>query len=303
MVTAGGDMRRVLTVGLAGLAMCVAAVSAAGGAGAAAAVSSGTAIPGGGQNIRAPGHPGIAKRNTGSDTQSLNWAGYAQQAAGRGTFTGVTATFVVTTVDTAVPGQQYSADWVGIGGFASNKLVQAGIEEDNIDGTAFYQAWTEILPHAEVPLSLAIAPGNKITVTVRQTANKKNKNKRWSMTVTDDTTGLSGGRTVRYTSFEDSAEVIHERPCIGSPCSSNLATLATTSNETYEPAYYTSSAPNVAAVYHPLLASLGSVATLYDIAMLGNDGSTVIAIPSDANTAADGFTVADGSTVPAAPSP
>jgi hypothetical protein len=55
-------------------------------------------------------------------------------------------------------------------------------------------------------------------------------------------------------------------------------------------------------VYQPLLSPpLG--ATLYDIDMLGNNGITVVATPSAADTDHIGFAVADGSNAPAAPSP
>jgi hypothetical protein len=289
-------MRRVTGLGIAGAVLCLAPVTALVGS----APGEAAATPaGGGQDLVAPTRPSIAHRNTGMESSSYNWAGYVQVAS-PGTYTGITSTFVVTTVDTGVPGAQYSADWIGIGGFSDAKLVQAGIEEDNVNGTAFYQAWTEILPHPEVPLSLSVAPGDVVTVTIREIANRRGGNKRWAMTVADLTTGQSAGRTVHYKSFGDSAEAIHERPCLANPCSSHLADLATTSDEIFDPAYTTSSAPTTGAVYHPLLTDTAGE-SLYDIVMIGNDGSTVISTPSNANGAGDGFVVADGSTVPAAP--
>ncbi len=292
-------MKRVLTMAAAAVSVAAVALSGAG-----AVAASGGAAAAGGAGLGAPNMVvptrWVAHRATGTETSSANWAGYAQTAPA-GTFTGVEATFVVTTVNTHVAGEQFSADWVGISGFNYSKrsnLVQAGVEEDNLGGTAYYGAWTEILPHAEVPLSgLVIHAGDRITVTVRETANVKDKQKRWAMTVADDTTRASGSRVVKYTSHEDSAEAIHERPVVGS-----LSTLATTTNETFDPAYYTTSAPNVAAVYHPLLTPVAG-GTLYDIDMLANNGTTVIATPSNADSSHIGFTVADGSTTPAAPSP
>ena len=297
-------------MGMAGATLCLGALAtssvAVAGTGAVAGTAALSAASAGGQDIPAPDHPLKARRNTGTPSSSDNWAGYGQQEPypGPHTFTGVTATMVVTTVDTAVssPRSQYSADWVGIGGFlGSAKLVQAGIEEDNIDGQAFYGAWTEVLPHPEVPLaSLAIHPGDVIDVTVRLTAQGKHaRSKKWDMTVTDETTGQSAGRDVRYNSAEDSVEAIHERPCLGNPCGQNLATLSTTSNEQFLPAEYTTSAPNVSPVYEPLL-SPAPGATLYNISML-NDNGSVVATPSNANAADDGFVVADGSNTPNAP--
>ncbi len=252
-----------------------------------------------GQDLVAPTRPGGNRRNTGTSSSSYNWSGYAQSAPAN-TFTAVTAEFTVTTVNTSVAGDQFSSDWVGIGGLNDAKLVQAGIEEDNFQGRAVYQAWTEILPQTENPLSLPISPGDKVIVTVRETANKHNRDKRWSMTVADVTRGGSATRTVRYKATGTSVEAIHERPCIGSPCSTHLATLAKTSNESFDPAFFSSSAPSVAPAYRPLLAP-ASRATLYDIVMVASNG-TALATPSNANSVNDAFTVGDGGAVPAPPS-
>lgn len=80
---------------------------------------------------------------------STNWAGYAQSAPGN-TFTAVEDTWIVPTV-TPTHKAEYSSDWVGVGGFGDSTLVQAGTEQDSIHHTAFYQAWTEILPASESP--------------------------------------------------------------------------------------------------------------------------------------------------------
>ncbi|HLM95461.1 MAG TPA: G1 family glutamic endopeptidase [Acidimicrobiales bacterium] len=296
-------MRRMLSP-LVGAASCLATLSVAGVSAPQAATAVVRSATAGGPDLVAPTHPRAARRNSGVVASSYNWSGYVQ-ATGRGSrvYTGVTTTFVVTTVNTSVPGDQYSADWVGIGGFDTNKLVQAGVEEDNVGGRALYQAWTEILPQSESPLSLAVSPGDTIHVTVRETANARNRHKQWVMTVADATTGRSAGLTVKYNISGSSAEAIHERPCIGSPCSDHLATLATTSAATFDPAYFTTSAPNAAAVYQPLLRPTTG-ATLYDIAMFPSNATATtpaIATPSNANGHADGFTVADGSAVPGPP--
>jgi len=291
---------RFLSCALGAATLCIATVSMGGGATPVANAALRGPLPQGGQDLVAPTRPGIDRRNTGVGGASYNWSGYAQSAR-KNTFTAVTTDIVVTTVNTSVSGTQYSSDWVGIGGFSDPKLVQAGIEEDNLNGRAFYQAWTEILPQNEDPLSLAISPGDKIAVTVKETANKHEKDKRWSMTVVDLTTGHSAGRTVRYKSTGSSVEAIHERPCIGFPCSTHLATLSTTTNESFDPAYFSTSLPGLAAAYRPLLKA-ASGATLYDIVMVANNGTTPLATPSNADSLSDGFTVGDGSAIPAPPS-
>jgi len=237
----------------------------------------------------APGPSGSANRavpvtGSGKGTQSYNWAGYAQTGPA-GSFTSVTGTFQVTTVNTGLSGDQYSSDWVGIDGFSNKMLVQAGVEEDNLNGSALYRAWTEILPAAEVPLSMTVSPGDVVKVTVGEVAKNK-----WAMTVRDVTRGTSGSRTVSYTTPGQSVEAIHERPTIGG----SLATLAQTTDEVFDPVVFThgSSAPLLTPI------AKGKV---YDIAMLANNGTTVIARASNADSDHDGFSVADGSAVPPPP--
>lgn len=248
----------------------------------------------------APRRPGSANN---PNFRAFNWSGYAQEGAPTGTYTGVTAKFKVPTVNTGHSGNQYSSDWVGIGGFNEPTLVQAGIEADNFNGTAFYQAWTEIIPAAENPLSLTIHPGDKVTVTVLEKAANT-----WKMTVKDTTLGTQASRTVVYNSSNGgpssgaSVEAITERPCIQAPCNvvTDLANLAQTNNEIYDPAKLTTSAPGSTPVYHPLLTTVAG-ASLADIEMTANNGTTVIATPSNPDVDHDGFAVQDGSSIPPPP--
>jgi len=237
---------------------------------------------------------------------STNWSGYAQ-TSGPHTFTEVTDTFVVPTVSAVSAGRQFAADWVGIGGFSDPTLVQAGfqtvVKKKGKKTTVTYGAWTEILPQAEDPLSLTVAAGDVVTVNVQETAKNM-----WTMTVDDTTTGLSGARTVAYRSKGMSVEAIHERPCIKAPCSDagDLAELAKTSDVTFDPGSFSEAPPGAAPQNEPLLTTTVPAAgppetTLWDVVMTNDDGNTVIATPSDPNTAADGFTVADGASPPLPP--
>ncbi len=285
--------------GLAASALCASSLFATGATAApGVAPSLAGAVGFGGRDMHAPTPAGGVQPNTGTLNKSYNWSGYAQNnGATTGPFTGVKATYVVPTVDEPASGTQYSADWVGIGGWNDATLVQDGIEADNANGTPFYQAWTEILPADEDPLTLTIHPGDTVKVSVRETATNT-----WKMKVKDVTTGQKASRAVSYHSSGASMEVITERPCIADGCTStsDLASLTQTSNETYLPAVYTTSAPGPSAVYEPALAP-ASGQTLYDIDMINDAGTTVIATPSNANAENDGFTVQDGSTVPPPP--
>jgi hypothetical protein len=230
-----------------------------------------------------------------SQLDSFNWSGFAQGAA-NGTYKSVVDTWKVPTVNTAVSGSQFSSDWVGIGGLNDGTLVQAGTEADNQNGHAFYQAWTEVLPAAEDPLTLAVHPGDKIKTTVSFAAKK------WTMTVDDVTTGKSQSRTASKAavgSSEASVEAIHERPCIADGCTSvnDLANLTQTTNVTFNPGKFgTTATPST-----PLMTP-ASGATVDQIFMINNAQTAVIASPSNPSSNHKGFTVADGSTQPPPPS-
>jgi hypothetical protein len=263
-----------------------------------AGTASGAVGSAGGRALLAP-VPGsmAAARAVHGVTQvaTYNWSGWAQGAA-NGTYKSVVDTWKVPTVNTSLSGQQFSADWVGIGGLNDATLVQAGTEEDNINGTAQYTAWTEVLPAAEDPLSLVIHPGDQITTTVKLVTGK------WKMTVKDVTTGLSAGRTATQTksvSKEASVEAIHERPCIADGCTtvSDLANLTQTSNVTFDPGTYGTTAKPTKPLMTPALG-----ATVDQIFMVNNAGTTIIASPSSPDSDNDGYTLADGATSPPPPS-
>jgi hypothetical protein len=250
-------------------------------------------VPQVGRMLRAPaapaapgvaGVPGIPKLG------STNWSGYVQSAKTHGTFTAAEDFWTVPKVTTKA-GSQYSADWVGIGGFNDSSLVQDGTEADNVNGTAFYRAWTEILPAPEVVISgLTIHPGDKMEGLVEEI-----KAGTWAMTVKDLTTGSSGGRTVSYSSSGLSVEAIHERPKVNGI----FAALATTTNVTFDPGSFSTAAPGSPS-FKPLLKP-ATGATLKELFMVNNAGTKIIAAPSAADSDGDGFAVADGSTSPPPP--
>jgi hypothetical protein len=269
------------------------------GTGGAAAVTLGTRIPTG-----LPPHL-RAIRGVSNDA-STNWSGYAQVATAPGTFTGVSDTFVVPTVATDIPGRQFVADWVGIGGYDESTLVQTGIQAEVLTRkghrVVVYDAWTEHLPQAEKTIKyLPIYAGNTVTATVQETAPNK-----WSMEVVDVTTGDSGGLTnVSYDSSGESAEAINERPCLRAPCASrDLAHLAQTPDITFAPGFFSVTPVGQTPVEQPLLAPANdpnTVISLVDIVMTNNTDSADIATPSGPDTADDGFDVADGANPPAPP--
>jgi len=232
-----------------------------------------------------------------------NWSGYFQTTGTPGTYTAIRDYWTVPTVNTTPSGDQYSSDWVGIGGAngangaTDATLVQDGTAANNVGGTAQYYAWAEILPAGPVIIpGLAVHPGDKIEGLVEEASPGT-----WQMTVYDLTTGQHGGRTVSYNSSGLSAEAIHERPCtvVNCPSVSDLATLASTTNVTFEPGYYSTAAPGTQA-WQPLLTAAPGAA-LHQVFMVNNSDTVVIASPSAGDPYHDGFTVADGASSPSAP--
>jgi hypothetical protein len=285
--------RARLLVGIGATVLCGASVLVTGGSGAFDAQPAGATSARSGVFVPAPLPTAARSQAIGAVTQlgSENWSGYAQHAV-KGTYTDVVDTWVVPTVTASATGKQYSADWVGIGGFSEGTLVQAGTEADSVKGTPVYDAWTEILPAPEVVITgLAIHPGDRITTTVQEISAG-----RWDMTVADLTTGTSGGRTVNYASSGASAEAIHERPEVNG----TLATLTKTNKVTFVPGEFSSTAAGSIPVLTPLLKP-AKKAAVDQIFMVNNADTKDIASPSVPSTAKDGFAVQDGATSPAPP--
>ena len=157
----------------------------------------------------------VAVHGTADD--SLNWAGYAV-TPGSG-ITAVTGTFTVPAAGELPPG--FSASWAGIGGFNTTDLIQAGVSEnDAIGGTLLgggqYNAWYEILPAAETPISgcsgnvpsCAVSPGDKVTVHIFNTSGNN-----WTIDLTD-ANKWSFSKSLTYASTGSSAEWIQEAPTL-----------------------------------------------------------------------------------------
>jgi len=301
-----GARRRLLTASALSLVALVAVTPVAAASATPRATSTGIFIP-----APAPANSGyspLAKTTNTAMLYSYNWAGYAQSAKKRHTFTSVEDTWTVPAVSTAPPGDQHSADWVGVGGFnrGDRHLIQAGTEQDNIGGTAEYSAWTEILPAASVPLAMAISPGNSITALVEETSRGV-----WEMQVTDNTTHVTEGRYgVPYHASGKSVEAILEVPVICSP-SCAIATLATTSDVTFDPGTYADALQGgPEPLLSPALASEKtnkkdvtnySYGRIYEMSMVNTSDTAAIATPSAPSANNEGFTVADGATAPPAP--
>jgi hypothetical protein len=240
--------------------------------------------------------PEVKSHGGGSWSTVTNWAGYAQEN-GSSPYTQVTDTFVVPTVDTAVAGTQIVSDWVGIGGLDGNdRLIQAGIQMVNLKGKAYYTAWTEQYPRPERALSLALAPGDSVTVTVQH-----RKPSWWLFRIQDGTKIAQRVITVKQGLTQgESVEAIEERPCVRRPCQApnDFAHLAQTTNVTFDPGSFSTTPWPETPVQQPLLSSGDTGPNRF--VMTDGNGNT-LAVPSPVNVSANGFTVADGTSAPPPP--
>jgi hypothetical protein len=209
---------------------------------------------------------------------SKNWSGYAITGAG---FTSVSGTWHVPQVQPPTKKRHYrrntfSSSWVGIDGFNNRSLIQAGTEEDWLNGNAFYQAWWEILPAPETPISfMTIHPGDAITVQISQGFPH------WTITVSDATTSQSFTTQQSYAGPLTSAEWIHEAPTIGR----RVATLAPDSPNVFDLGTVNGGSPGLSS------ADAGSMFKRRH----------QISTPSAPDSDGDGFTVANGGVAPAPP--
>jgi hypothetical protein len=211
-----------------------------------------------------------------SGQHSSNWSGYALA----GTYSRITGTWIVPKVNPAVAVvTTYASTWIGLDGFANRNLIQTGTESDVINGVVHYDAWWEILPAAErVIPKMTVSPGDHMTASISNGSGKK-----WTINLTDTTSGAVFTVTRNYKGLGASAEWIVERPQVG-------RTLATLSN------FGTT-------VFAGLTANgiTPGLTPSEAISMVGNIGTIVISTPSAPSPLRDAFTVAYGPMAPAPP--
>lgn len=207
--------------------------------------------------------------------QSVNWSGYAEPGA----FTSIGGSWNVPAVAATAGVTTYASTWIGIDGLANRNLIQVGTEADVIGGVPRYDAWWEILPAAERAIrKLPVQPGDHMTATVSRTAPT-----RWTVTLTDATSGASFTVTRHYKGPGASAEWIQERPRVGS----SLATLSP-----YGTTLFSGLSANEAV---PALVPADA------LSMVSAVGGPVISTPSALSRSRTAFAVAYGPTPPAAP--
>jgi Peptidase A4 family len=151
-----------------------------------------------------------------TDQDDSNWAGYlvASSATTKTSFSAVSGSWTQPAANCAAGSPSYSAFWVGLGGYSGDHLEQIGTSADcSTTGQAVYSAWYELVPAAQVPVSMTVQPGDRLSAHVA---------------VSGDTVTVSISDLTRHASFSkqltmssptvSSAEWIAEAPsrCLSS---------------------------------------------------------------------------------------
>jgi hypothetical protein len=222
---------------------------------------------------------------------SSNWAGYVANSSSSGSqFSSVSGSWVQPTASCS-SGQSYSAFWVGLGGSSdgSQSLEQTGTQADcNVDGSADYYAWYELVPSAPVQLGLAIHPGDHISARVSVSGSNV------TVSLSDQTTGQSTTKTLQMSNPDtSSAEWIAEAP---SQCDStgNCQPLPLADFDTVQ---FTGASATAGGHTGPISdpdwtaqpIALGSGGS-YDVS-LGSGGSSAGATPSSLSSDGSAFSV------------
>lgn len=134
--------------------------------------------------------------------RSTDWSGYT---ALRGRFTAVSGRLQVPQPAANLRSPGAVSSWVGIGGWRSRDLIQAGVDATVGRGEVSYEVWWEALPAASREVALRASPGDWLHVDIREVAADT-----WQVSIVNG--AQQWHRIVRYRSSHSSAEWIAEQP-------------------------------------------------------------------------------------------
>lgn len=240
---------------------------------------------GGAPDLARNARSGIA--NEPASVTTMNWSGYAVVDGANPFQSGTTVygEWVVPVAQqaagTCTGAWSYSSQWVGIDGFTSSDVLQAGIEVDALcsrgSTTAFYSAWYEWYPDVETRITnLPIAPGNIIGVEVWNSGPSQGNAYIVNYT-TQQSVSLAFNAPAGTRLIGDSVEWIVERPEVN-------GSFAALTHYVAEPFNFCHAAAG-AGTYTPGLSPSG---TAYSIDMIDDTGNgpTVLSSPNLYGTAA-----------------
>jgi hypothetical protein len=257
--------------------------------------------------------------NTRSTWASSNWSGYAET----GTYTAIKGSWtvpsvtgpapVVTTTVTRVHGRlvtrttttytnTYSSAWIGIDGYSNSSLIQTGTEMDWVNGQAQYNAWWEVLPKAETPISKPVAPGDVLSASIVKSKNSSGQFV-WTITISDAGNGTNSNQwsfttSPAYSGPGTSAEWIVEAPTVGGK-------QATIADYNFPASAASAGDFNGAAVQASIGSNYVPAGLVLDeegfLIQPVNGTQTQVSTPSAPNAAGTAFNISYGASAPAAP--
>ncbi|MEU6174450.1 G1 family glutamic endopeptidase [Streptantibioticus parmotrematis] len=130
------------------------------------------------------------------------WGGYVAQ----GRFTSISGSWVEPQA-TCNTSNDLFAPWVGIDGYGSQTVEQAGVQTDCSSGRPVLSAWYEMYPAAPVYWKDAVSPGDTITSSVVTKSRGS-----YTITLSDTTKGWTEHTTQRLSAQNVSAEAVIESP-------------------------------------------------------------------------------------------
>lgn len=146
---------------------------------------------------------------------SSNWAGYAVMRDGV-RFVRVSAAWTVAAVDCRGGETQWSAVWVGLGGYdeRSPALEQIGTEADcDRRGRAHYSSWYEMVPDVSHGAGLRVHPGDRVSASVTVVPEGPQAGRRVRLRLSNRTTGRAVTKSLAARVVDvSSAEWILEAP-------------------------------------------------------------------------------------------
>jgi len=151
-------------------------------------------------------------RISNKDGTSTNWAGYAVltnlASPQSGSVSEVNGSWVVPSANCSATPSAYSSFWIGIDGYSSGTVEQAGTDSDCSSGSPRYYAWYEMYPKFPVNLNMKVAPGDLMSADVKYLGNGN-----FQLTIVDKTTGASFSTVQKSArAVRSSAEWIAEAP-------------------------------------------------------------------------------------------
>jgi Peptidase A4 family len=110
----------------------------------------------------------LAKTVSVTDQEDSNWAGYVVGSnATTSSFSSVSGSWTQPAADCSAGSPSHSAFWVGLGGYTGPHLEQTGTSADcSATGQASYSAWYELVPAAQVPVTMTVRPGDRLSAHV-----------------------------------------------------------------------------------------------------------------------------------------